>query len=268
MRKPIIILMSIIIIGSHSQAFESASRQSEAYAQAYVRCVADPSNFKIDSYINAYQQSLEQTLQIAQGSGSAIQSMVKSGGTSPFLQNYLNDENIGLALQDCFKGETARLSFIRNLILLDVTGKSVGISIGTLYWAGYAVLSLASFEVPIGVISKISSELAIKLSKVTAATVASLEIYKAKRKHDRDGAVASENGNEYLLALEARLANININAKGFDDTKLDIQFDISLRKAESLERRPLTAHERSLICKHLPGAIHRCSSIDKLDPIH
>lgn len=58
--------------------------------------------------------------------------------------------------------------------------------------------------------------------------------------------------------LNERLVNISLTANASKDTAADLQFDLSVEKAEKKEGRKLTFQEIAMFCQILPGAYHRC----------
>ena len=147
---------------------------------------------------------------------------------------------------------------MRNLIIVDSVGKAVGISIGTVVYLGIGSVTSAALKLLLKPISRVSPELAKKISISTGLALAGLGIYNFKIENEKEEQLSKEDGKMFMDGLNERLVNISATAKASNDTAADLQFDISVEKAEKKEGRKLTIQEIEIFCQILSGAYHRC----------
>ena len=258
--KKIFVLMacSLLFFNSKGQAFDPAKvRQSAAYIQLYGACKSSPSTFENDYYIKVYHHSLMFTMQVFSLSKDAIYSGLITKGITPFLDKFLNDSSTIIALSDCLN-ESRHFHFVRNLIIVDSVGKAVGISIGTIVYLGIGSMTSAAFKFLLKPIARVSPGLANKISIITGFALAGLEIYNFKLEDEKEEQLSQEEGQRIMDGLNERLVNISLTANASKDTAADLQFDLSVEKAEKKEGRKLTLQEIAMFCQILPGAYHRC----------
>lgn len=220
-------------------------------------CELNIAEFKNELYFKTYQQSLTHTIQVFSLSNEVVFSSLKAKGVTPFLNQFLNNPTTPAILRECLD-EAKHFQFIRNLLIIDSIGKSVGISVGTVAYLGLGKLSFALLNFIIKPIWLISPTIAKKVTQFTLGILAGYTIYKEKVKFDQGEEQAKINGAEILFHLDSQAANISAKVLSLKENEADIQFDISVAKAEKKEGRKLTGSEIEIFCQLIPKAVHRC----------
>ena len=226
-------------------------------AQINLNCSTN-SNFRNELYIEVYKQSIAHTFQILSLSSDAIYASLSANGITPYLDHFLRGSSTSAELDGCF-GRSAHFSFVQRLLLVDAVGKAVGIAAGISVGLRIGTFSSAALNFIMKPVAKISPILGKSLIRVTPITLAGLGLYSSKIEYDRKLTLSEKNGEKLIYQLSEKLKNINAQAARLYDTEADIQFDLSVSKAEVIEGRSLTEYEILLFCQVIPNAKQRCN---------
>ncbi len=250
--KKLFSIFLIIISSHHLMAADSI------YAQMSADCHANSENFKNNLFIQTYQAGLWNMIQLFSMSPDAISTNIKTKGLSPLVFNILNQPKISQVLTECMQ-EKEHFAFIRNLLLTESAGKIIGISAGTVAFLGFGKLSAQALKYGLRPIARFSSVLAQRLTVATPVVLTGVGIYGIKKGYDNDEAIAKKNGDELLAKYSNNVKNISEQSDNSNDTKADLQFDVSIKTAEQKLTRQLTTEEIKMFCLAIPAAINRCS---------
>ncbi len=250
--KKIFSIFLILISSHHLMAADSV------YEQMTEECRANSANFKYKLWTQAYQQGLLTTLKLFSLSTDSVSTNIQTKGLSPFVFNMLNQPEITQVLSGCMP-EAEHFAFIRNLLITESVGKIVGISAGTAAFVGLGKLSAQALKYGLMPVARFSPALAQRLTVATPVVLAGVGIYGIKKNYDNDEAVAKKNGEQLMAQFSEKIQNIRDQSGQMNDSKADLQFDISIQTAEQKYSRKLTADEIKMFCNVIPAALNRCS---------
>jgi len=241
-------------------AADGLVHQSASYQAIYGACRVDPDQFQIDQYLLVYQNSLGSTLALATTAEPFVVASIKAKGLSPYLADFLNQSWVSSALQDCLGGEDAASGFVAKMILVDAAGKVVAgsiarLAVGFLNWAAVGVLDfmlspLGRFYTP---------KLAQQLLQVTTTFAASYRATSAVVKFRSAEQQAEQAGQAIVADFIQDVQQIGQEIQSLSDTEGDIQFDISVAKAEARLHHKIGPEDRKVFCQVIAHAPHRCA---------
>jgi hypothetical protein len=145
-------------------------------------CRANISDFKVNYYEQAYLSGYYETLQaIAFFSPQAISTMLAQMGITTFAYSVVNNETTYPALVDCMHSEKKAASFLRNILLVEGTGKAVAVTTTVL---GGKMLG-AIFQKTYSSLARLSPILAKRLMVTTVVASSSYSIYIVKKDFEK-----------------------------------------------------------------------------------